>query len=199
MATQRNYESYVHFIYKVLKQVSLEASISKRAISIVNEFMVDMFERLCIELGVLVRFQTKSTLTARDVQTSVQLVFPGELATDAVAEGVMAVEKYVNYKNRARLSRSFKQVSPTVRAGLVFPVGRIRRFMRQRRLSVRLSIGASYYMTAVLEFLCAKILVTAENVVYDNGRKRIIPRYIQLAIRNDNELNKLFGAVMIKY
>jgi histone H2A len=41
--------------------------------------------------------------------------------------------------------------------------------------------------------LIAEIIELAGNVARDNKKSRIISRHIQLAIRNDDELSKLFG------
>jgi histone H2A len=90
-----------------------------------------------------------------------------------------------------------KQQSRSSRAGLQFPVGRISRFLRRGRYAARVGGGAPVYLSAVLEYLAAEILELAGNAARDNKRTRITPRHIQLAVRNDEELNKLLGGVTI--
>ncbi len=87
--------------------------------------------------------------------------------------------------------------SRSSRAGLQFPVGRIHRHLREGRYAERIGAGAPVYLAAVLEYLVAEILELAGNASRDSNRSRIIPRHIQLAIRNDEELNKLLGDVTI--
>ena len=75
-----------------------------------------------------------------------------------------------------------------MRAGLQFPVGRIARFLKTGRHAERVGAGAPVYLAAVLEYLAAEVLELAGNAAKDNKKSRIIPRHIQLAVRNDEEL-----------
>jgi histone H2A len=90
-----------------------------------------------------------------------------------------------------------RPVSRSAKAGLQFPVGRIARFLKQGRYAERIGAGAPVYMAAVLEYLAAEVLELAGNAARDNKKTRIVPRHIQLAIRNDEELNRLMSNTTI--
>jgi histone H2B len=90
-------ESYGTYIYKVLKQVHPETGISKKAMSIMNSFIYDIFEKICGEACKLVRYSKRHTLSSREVQTAVRLLLPGELAKHAVIEGTKAVTKFSSH------------------------------------------------------------------------------------------------------
>lgn len=87
--------------------------------------------------------------------------------------------------------------SRSSKAGLAFPVGRVHRLLRKGNYAQRVGAGAPVYLAAVLEYLAAEILELAGNAARDNKKTRIIPRHLQLAIRNDEELNRLMGDVTI--
>ncbi|KRX62767.1 Histone H2A, partial [Trichinella sp. T9] len=90
-----------------------------------------------------------------------------------------------------------KAKSRSSRAGLQFPVGRIHRLLRKGNYAERIGAGAPVYLAAVMEYLTAEVLELAGNAARDNKKTRIIPRHLQLAIRNDEELNKLLHGVTI--
>ena len=94
-------------------------------------------------------------------------------------------------------AKGTKSKSRSSRAGLQFPVGRIHRLLRKGNYAERVGAGAPVYLAAVLEYLSAEILELAGNAARDNKKTRIIPRHLQLAVRNDEELNKLLAGVTI--
>ena len=101
------------FTLAVLRQVHPDTGISNRAMSILNSFVNDIFERVATEASKLAAYNKKSTISSREIQTScvepklllyyqnadifnysVRLILPGELAKHAVSEGTKAVTKY---------------------------------------------------------------------------------------------------------
>ncbi len=91
-------ESYAIYIYKVLKQVHPDTGVSSKAMSIMNSFVNDLFERIAAESSRLAHYSKTSTITSREIQTAVRLLLPGELAKHTVSEGIKAVTKYTSAK-----------------------------------------------------------------------------------------------------
>ena len=81
--------------------------------------------------------------------------------------------------------------STTKKAGLIFPVSRCNRFFKKGRYSDRVGAGAGVFMASVLEYLTIEILELAGNACIEAKKKNITPRHLQLALGNDDELNKL--------
>ncbi|NXS96707.1 H2AL protein, partial [Jacana jacana] len=92
---------------------------------------------------------------------------------------------------------SARKKSRSAKAGLQFPVGRVHRHLRMGNYADRISPGAAIYLAAVLEYLSAEVIELAGNAAHQNKKTRILPRHIQLAVRNDDELSKLFSSVTI--
>lgn len=90
------HESFSVYIYKVLRQVHNDVGISKKSMSIMNSFINDIFEKISLEASKLVRYNKKHTLSAREIQSAVKLLLPGELAKHAIIEGAKAVNKFVS-------------------------------------------------------------------------------------------------------
>merc|ERR1712230_323483 len=105
--------------------------------------------------------------------------------------------KMTGGKSGGKASGSKSAQSRSSKAGLAFPVGRIHRLLRKGNYAERVGAGAPVYLAAVMEYLAAEVLELAGNAARDNKKTRIIPRHLQLAIRNDEELNKLLAGVTI--
>ena len=81
---------------QVLRQGHPKGRISKKSMGILNSLVTDTFDKVATEAGRLCKVNKKQTLTSREVQTAIRLVFPGELAKHAVSEGTKAVTKFSN-------------------------------------------------------------------------------------------------------
>nr|XP_060625749.1 histone H2A, sperm-like [Anolis sagrei ordinatus] len=85
----------------------------------------------------------------------------------------------------------------SVKAGLVFPVGRVRRYLKEGRYADRVSPGAAVFLAAALEYLVFEVVTMSVTAASANKKHRISPRHIQLAVKNDEELDQLFNGVTI--
>ncbi|GES93969.1 histone H2A [Rhizophagus clarus] len=102
----------------------------------------------------------------------------------------LGIGKSVSTETKKKRSRS-------AQAGLQFSVGRIHRYLRRGNYAPRVGASAPVYLAAVIEYLVAEIVELAGNAAEDNKKARIVPRHLQLAVRNDEELDKLFGNATI--
>ncbi|KAJ7348375.1 histone-fold-containing protein [Mycena albidolilacea] len=87
-------ETYSSYIHKVLKQVHPDTGISNKAMSILNSFVNDIFERITSGASKLTQYSKKSTISSREIQTSVRLILSGELAKHAISKGTKSVTKF---------------------------------------------------------------------------------------------------------
>uniref|UniRef100_UPI00398EE046 histone H2B 1.2-like n=1 Tax=Pristiophorus japonicus TaxID=55135 RepID=UPI00398EE046 len=97
-------ESYSIYIYKVMKQVHPDTGISSKAMGIMNSVVNDILERIAGEASCLAHYNKCRTISSREIQTTVHLLLPGELANHAVSEATKAVRKYTSSKSNCTLS-----------------------------------------------------------------------------------------------
>ena len=151
------------------------------------------------EVPIVLLAQSTKVITAREIQSGVRFELPGELAKHAVREGTKAVAKYQcndtsgDYSSRSGLQLSVVEVAAAV---------------ADLHPNANLSIPAVIYLTAVLEYMSAKILKLSLNLFHSTdplnrhgvhipglGRRLLSCHYVVLAIRGDEELNKQFRLV----
>eukprot|EP00825_Cyclidium_porcatum_P021208 TRINITY_DN23727_c0_g1_i2.p1 TRINITY_DN23727_c0_g1~~TRINITY_DN23727_c0_g1_i2.p1 ORF type:complete len:320 (-),score=73.86 TRINITY_DN23727_c0_g1_i2:281-1240(-) len=90
-----------------------------------------------------------------------------------------------------------KRISQSTRSGLVFPCGRIGRYLKSSFPNFRQSSGSKVYMAAVLEYLAAEIIELAGNYSVQGKKSRIQPIHIKYAIRDDEELSKFLTNIIL--
>ena len=192
-------QSLSSYIYKVLKQVHPDSGITKNGMICMNQLVVDVYERILVAAKMLANACKRETIGAREIQTAVRLIYPGQLAKHAVSEGTKAVVNFNSDKVKMKSASEDdnddhehkKKKSRTERSGLTFPVGRLHSYLKS---DAKMRIGATtaVYISAILEYIAAEILEMAGNAARDNKVKRVNPRFIFLAIQNDKEVKALF-------
>ncbi|XP_037928733.1 histone H3.v1-like [Teleopsis dalmanni] len=155
------------------------------------------FQRLVREIAqdfkTDLRFQSSAVMALQEASEAYLVGLFEDTNLCAIhAKRVTIMPKDIQLARRIRGERSRSN-----RAGLQFPVGRIHRLLRKGNYAERVGAGAPVYLAAVMEYLAAEVLELAGNAARDNKKTRIIPRHLQLAIRNDEELNKLLSGVTI--
>ena len=97
----------------------------------------------------------------------------------------------------SQYKRKQSSMTRSARAGLQFPVGRVERFIRAKvSPAFKVAQTTATAVAAILEYLCAEILELAGNASKDLRYRRITPRHLQLAVRGDEELDKLIGGTI---
>ena len=197
--SKRRTESYSSYIYRVLKVVvDPPRGMSSKAMSIMNSFVNDIFERIATQASRVLRYNTRRTLSSREIQTATKLVLSGELTKHAVTQGTQAVTKYNNSNNPNNPNKKQKRAtSHSAKAGLIFSVGRIHRHLKLGKYAARISAKAAVYLAAVIEYMVAEVLESAGVAAKTNRKTRITPRHITLAVRNDEEMDKFLIGVTI--
>ncbi|KAB7506004.1 Core histone macro-H2A.1 [Armadillidium nasatum] len=94
-------------------------------------------------------------------------------------------------------NRRKKSVSKSQRANVLFPVGRLHRYLKEGTHKFRIGVGAAVYAASVIEYLTAEVLELAGNTARDSKKFRITPRHILFAVATDKELNDLLHNVTI--
>lgn len=179
------------YLKKVLQQVHPDNGISSLGMRVTCDIICHLEDKLSAVATMLTMHSGKQTVSSREVQTAVRLIFPGQSAKHAVSEGAKAVTKFTsNYGAADKGNRS-------AMSGLEFSVSRAENGLRKHAGKLRVGSRAPVYLAGVLEYISADILLLSGNAARDNEKTRITPRHIFLATHYDEELKKLLSDVVI--
>jgi len=172
--------SFKLYLQRVMAKLVQQMSLSGEALDALDAIMVHMAEAITRRAYAIV--DEGRTLTARDIVSVIQLLFPDELAKHAEAECTEALSRC-----EAGNVRGLQILS-----GLTFPISLAMRHLRQfGRSNLRVSRLAGVCLAACLEYIASEIIELAHNAARDNAKKRIKNRHVMLAICSDGELHPL--------
>jgi histone H2B len=97
--TVRDTNAFSTYLFRVLKTTQPEQGISRNAMGQLNQIIADQFENVMNEARKLMIFTKKQTLTSKEIESAVKLLFPGELGKHAVTQGRLAIAKYAENSN----------------------------------------------------------------------------------------------------
>lgn len=135
-------------------------------------------------------------LSAADIEEAVRIVLPGELANHGASEACKAIARFASSGDT---EAAWKNSSMAPRAGLLTPPEHVALIAGLLGLTrYPLTVVASVYLAAVLEYITAEVLELGGNAAKDNQINIVSCRMIHLAVRHDLELDALFASCIIR-
>ena len=93
---RRRSENYTLYIQRVQKEKVPKNGISSPAMNVMNSLVTDIYGRVSTEGIKLMKAGNRSTLSVAHIEAAVRMIFPGELAQDAITNGRRAVNYFVS-------------------------------------------------------------------------------------------------------
>lgn len=178
----RYFETYIS---KLLKTLASEHGITSNAKQQLNSAICIIAKEIaCVSMH-LTTVSKKKTMSEKEVANAIKLIFSGTLAETASRQAEESLEKF-KCDNGKHSSRQNK-------AGILFPPSISEKFLRNFGFSkIMVTKSAPIYFAAVLEHLTMDMLTNASRMAKENNRVRITIRDLELTVRTDKELAKLF-------
>lgn len=179
-----------NYLKPILNRIHPELSLDSNAKGDLNILLHTFMQRILTVAQALMRKSKKCTIMVNDISSACKVVIPGELAKHALEAGNKAVETF----DKSEPDNDEKK-SRATHAGLILSVSRMEHVICFFCPEARISKLSPVFLAAVIEYLVAEILDLAGNACKDNKKHFITMRHVVLAIRNDEELNKLCAKI----
>jgi histone H2A len=180
------------YINKALKQVS-KNEITTNAKSQLNNLLIILAKLISEKSLELVIIAKKKTLSTKELENSISLLFPGELKKVMIEEGQKSINKFNDKEENKGSSRQNK-------AGILFPPSVCEKFLRKFGTSnILVTAESPVYMASVLEYFTAELLDLASSISNSNNRVRITVRDLEIAVRTDEEFRTFFNTWNISF
>lgn len=90
----RDSNSFQTYIFRVLKEVKPELGVSKKGMALINNIVVELFEKIMSEARTLMIYSKRQTLSSREIEAAIRLHFPGELQKLAIQTSKNSLLKF---------------------------------------------------------------------------------------------------------
>lgn len=185
----RFFETYIS---KVLKTMSASNGITANAKQQLNSAVCIISKQISHIVNVLTFIAKKKTSSEKEVINAVRLIFPANLANGAINEGEKSISKFAEEED--------KHSSRQEKAGIVFPPSIAEKFLRNFGFSkIMITKTAPVFLASVLEYLVTVILNLATKRAVEHRRVRITIRDLELAVREDADLNSLWDKCNLNF
>lgn len=173
------FESYIS---SVQSQLGCGNSITKNAKHQLNSILCSLTEIISNQTRRLVVFSNKKTISEIEIEIGLSSILSGELLSNSIKEGQKAVNNFNNSSTKG--SRQDKSM-------IIFPPSLTEKFLRDN-VNMFVSKNAPVYLAAVIEYVAAELLEIAASNARGENRRRVTVRDLELSVKLDDELNKLF-------
>ncbi len=185
---KKKFRYYDSYISKVLKGIGPDSGITNNAKQQLNSVIITLSQLFANRAVELTEISKKRTLSMKEIENAVKTYVEGELQNHAIEQGQKSVDLYDKYDEKE------KGVSRQNKAQIIFPPSITEKFLRKFDSStIMVTQNAPVYLASVLEYICAEILEQSINSARSQSRVRLTVRDIELSVRNDTEINKLFS------
>ena len=183
------------YIHKALKQVS-NNEITNNAKQQLNHLLIIITKLVTNKCLFLVEISKKKTLSIKELENAISIIFSGELKKVIIEEGKKSVQKF----NENIDDEEKKGYSKQNKIGIIFPPSMCEKFLRKfGNSNIMITQESPIYLASVLEYISAEILDLSSSIATAHNRIRITVRDLEIAIRTDYEFNSFFNKNHIQF